>query len=285
VTITGCETSNVVGRGGESSENTPQNTADTTSILPDTKNYDSNDTDENSSSSSQTSELSAKGQQDDEPALNLPKEMSAETLLEEKDIARSGGVDAFFWVEPIPNEVFARMEGRSFGKECGIAREDLRFVRVLHADAEGRTLVGELVVNAAVADEVLDIFRQLYDARYPIRRMRLVDDYGADDYESCLDDNTSAFNWRTIAGTSQISNHALGLAIDINTYENPYYIVSSGYICPPDGWDYLNREADIPYMIHRGDLCHELFMSHGWSWGGDWGDPKDYQHFEKPYAY
>lgn len=219
-----------------------------------------------------------------EPQPVDPHALVAETPLSDDEIARAGGVDALFWVEPIPDAVFARMEGRSFGEGCQMPREGLRYVRVLHADAEGVTHVGELVVNASVADEVLEIFRELYDARYPIHRMHLVDDYGADDYTSCMDDNTSAFNWRLIQNTGTLSNHALGLAVDINTYENPYYIVSTGYMCPPDGWDYLDRDQDIPYMIHRGDLLHTLFTSRGWTWGGDWADPIDYQHFEKPGA-
>ena len=210
-----------------------------------------------------------------------PRTFAIGQVLSEDDVERAGGIDALFWAEPIPDDVFSRMEGKSFGPDCTLSRDDLCYLRMLHADAEGRTLVGELVVNASVGDEVASIFRQLYDARYPIKKMRLVDDYGADDFASCSDGNTSAFNYRNIAGSTQLSNHALGLAIDINTFENPYCIPSTGYIFPPEAERYADRSLYEPYMTHPGDICYELFISHGWSWGGDWSSPKDYQHFEK----
>lgn len=214
----------------------------------------------------------------------VPADLSATTPVTADDIARAGGVDAFFWVEEISDAVFSRMEGASYGPDCTVPREDLRYVRVLYVDAEGTSHVGELVVNARVADEVCDIFRQLYDAKFPIRKMRLVDDYGGSDEDSCADGNTSAFNYRNIPGTGVISNHSYGLAIDINTFENPYYIPEENHIWPPEAAAYLDRTLDDPYMIHPGDTCYELFTSHGWQWGGDWATPLDYQHFEKPYA-
>ncbi len=206
----------------------------------------------------------------------------AETIVRDDQIARAGGAQAFFWTEEIPNEVFARMEGKSFGDDCTVARDELRYLRVLHRDAQGNARVGELVVNASVANEVLDIFWQLYLASYPIHRMHLVDDYDASDEASCADDNTSAFNYRPISGGTTLSNHALGLAIDINTYENPYYIPATGHLFPPEATRYLDRSLDEPYMIHPGDLCHRLFVERGWTWGGDWQRVLDYQHFEKP---
>ncbi len=227
-------------------------------------------------------ESSAKGVADMESEELDPRSLDAETVLSDDDIRRAGGVDALFWAEEIPDDVFARMQGKSFGEDCTIPREDLSYLRVLHKDAEGATKVGEMVVNASVAQEVVAIFRELYDASYPIRRMRLVDDYEASDDASCMDDNSSCFNFRRITGGTTLSNHAYGLAIDINTYENVYYIPSSGYVFPPDAGHYVNRDLDEPYMIHRGDLCYRLFTERGWSWGGDWQDVLDYQHFEKP---
>lgn len=219
-----------------------------------------------------------------EPDPVQPAALSAGDVLRDAEVKRAGGADAFFWAEELSDEVFARMEGKSFGANCTVPRSDLRYLRVLHVDAEGSTKVGELVVNRRVADEVLDIFRQLYDARYPIRKMHLVDDYDADDERSCADDNTSGFNYRVIGGTTTLSNHAYGLAIDINTFENPYAIPSQGYISPAGSERYLDRSLQEPYMTHRGDLCYQLFIGYGWSWGGDWESPKDYQHFEKPSA-
>lgn len=214
-----------------------------------------------------------------------PAGLSAGDELSTQDVERAGGASSFFYAEPISDEVFARMEGKSFGADCTVPREELRYLRLLHVDAEGRTMVGELVVHRNVADEVLDIFSQLYQAGYPIRKMRLVDDYDADDNASCADDNTSSFNYRVIAGTSTISNHAYGLAIDINPFENPYCVWSMGVVSPEGSSRFVERSLHEPYMIHADDLCYQLFISHGWSWGGAWaGDVTDYQHFEKPDA-
>ena len=211
-------------------------------------------------------------------------ELSVGQIVSDDDIRRVGSVDAFFYAEPIPDKVFARMEGKSYGADCSVPRDELRYVRVLHVDDQGQRKLGELVVHQDVSGDVLDIFRALYDAGFPIRRMRLVDDYGADDDASCTDDNTSCFNFRFVAGTSVLSNHAYGLAIDINPYENPYCIPDEGFVAPAKATRYANRALDEPYMIHQNDLCYRLFIEHGWSWGGDWDSPKDYQHFEKPDA-
>lgn len=222
---------------------------------------------------------------DREPEPAVPADLNAGDRLSAGDVERAGGAKEFFWAEPISDTVFARMEGKSFGADCTVPREDLRYLRLLHVDAESHIKVGELVVHRKVADEVLDIFLQLYEAGYPIRKMRLVDDYDASDDASCADDNTSSFNYRLIAGTSELSNHAHGLAIDINPFENPYCVWSMGVISPDGSARFADRSLREPYMIHTDDLCYQLFVSYGWSWGGNWsGSVTDYQHFEKPDA-
>lgn len=217
--------------------------------------------------------------QEKEDVVDLRK-LPAGTVVSDEQIAQAGGPDSFFWSEPIPDDVFSRMEGKSYGADCTVPLDDLRYVRVLHTTAEGDRTVGELVVNRTVAEEVVDIFRQLYHAGYPIHKMHLVDDYNADDNASISDDNTSAFNFRLIAGTNMISNHAYGLAIDINPFENPY-IDRSGSVVPSEAESYADRSLQEPYVLHTDDLCFQLFTSHGWSWGGYWSSPIDYQHFEK----
>ena len=190
------------------------------------------------------------------------------------------GIDRFFYVEEISDETFARMWGKSFKEDCTTPREDLRYIRCLHKDIDGNIKVGELVMNRIVADTVCEIVRKLFDASFPIESMLLVDEFDADDETSIMSDNTSAFNFRTVNDTDEISNHAYGLAIDINPYYNVYYIPSKDYIFPPEGWEYLDREADFPYKVEPGDLCYELFTEAGFEWGGWWTYNTDYQHFQ-----
>ena len=143
---------------------------------------------------------------------------------------------------------------------------------------------GEMIVNYHIAGDVLDIFRQLYAAGYPIGRIRLVDEYDADDELSMEDNNTSSFNFRFISHTTRVSKHGLGLAVDINTLYNPYTKIVDGVriVEPVTGEPYLDREADFPCRIDHDDLCYRLFTERGFEWGGDWEDRKDYQHFEIP---
>lgn len=201
--------------------------------------------------------------------------------IDERTLSALGGADKVFTVQEIPDDVFARMQGKSFKDDCTVPRSDLRYLRTLYVNAEGKTFVGEMVVAASVADEVSDIFRQLYDAKWPIKRMVLVDEYGGSDEASCADGNTAAFNFRPVSGGTELSNHAYGLAIDINTFENPYCIPSQDYVFPPEAARFADRSLEESYMIHEGDLCWRLFTERGWSWGGSWSSPKDYQHFEK----
>lgn len=195
------------------------------------------------------------------------------------------GAQSFFTISPISDGIFAVMDGNSYKEGCPVPREDLRYITALHKDAQGRTLLGEMVVNKSIATDVLEILQALYEASYPIEKMRLVDYYGADDAASMEDNNSSAFNYRPRAHQSAISKHALGLAIDINPLYNPYVLTTeSGYriVEPASARDYLDRSADFPYKIERDDLCCTLFREHGFYWGGGWASrTKDFQHFER----
>ena len=189
-----------------------------------------------------------------------------------------------FYVSEITDDIFSRMQGKSFKDDCTLPREDLRYLHVLHKDVDGGVHEGEMVVNKHIADDVLDILRQLYENDYPIERMKLIDEYNADDELSMEDDNSSSFNFRFISHTTRVSKHGLGLAVDINTLYNPYTKVVDGQriVEPVTGEPYLDRDASFNYKIERGDLCFRLFAEHGFEWGGDWTDRKDYQHFEVP---
>lgn len=187
-----------------------------------------------------------------------------------------------FYIEEISDKLFNRMYGKSYKEDCTIAREDLRYLHVLHKDLNGAIHEGELVVNAYVAEDVLNVFAKLYEAGYPIEKIRLVDDYEAIDELSMSDNNSSAFNFRFISGTTTISNHGLGVAVDINPLYNPYirYKNDTVIVEPANGVAYTDRSLDFPYKIEKGDLAYELFTEIGFEWGGEWKNTKDYQHFE-----
>lgn len=193
-------------------------------------------------------------------------------------------VDADFYAIPIPDEIFASMQGKSFKTNCTIPRSDLRYVTVKIIDANGTTKRGEMVVNKAIAKDIVEIFSELYNAGYPIERMELIDEYDANDTASMEANNSSAFNFRTITGQKRLSKHATGMAIDINTLYNPYVKRRANgtlFVSPESGRPYTDRSAEFPYKIISDDLAVRLFKAHGFTWGGDWNSLKDYQHFEK----
>lgn len=190
-----------------------------------------------------------------------------------------------FYISEIPDDIFAKMQGKSYKEDCTVPREDLRYVHVLHMGFDGEVKAGELVVSRKIADDVLEIFEELYKADYPIEKVRLVDEYDADDEASMSDNNSSAFNFRFISHTTRISKHGLGMAVDINTRYNPYVKTVNGKLSiePANGADYVDRSKDFPHKIDHDDLCYKLFTEHGFTWGGDWTHSKDYQHFERDY--
>ena len=193
------------------------------------------------------------------------------------------GSERFFKVLPISSDIRALMKECSM-KSTEVAVEDLRYLLVLHRDAEGNAVVGEMVCASSIANDLMLIFKELYRANYPIEKIRLVDHYGGDDEASMRDNNSSCFNQRDITAGGKRSKHSFGLAIDINPRYNPYYKkkASGQTIVRPEGSaEYLDRNAQFPYKIEKGDLCYRLFKQHGFRWGGEWASRKDYQHFEK----
>ena len=190
-----------------------------------------------------------------------------------------------FYISKITDEIFARIDGKSFKKDCTLPREDLRYLHVLHKDLNGNVHEGEMIVNVHIAQTVLDILKKLYETGYPIEKIRLIDEYDADDEASMEDNNSSSFNFRFISHTTKISKHGLGLAVDINTLYNPYTKVledGTRIIEPITAEAYLDRDAEFPYKIVQDDLCCKLFIENGFEWGGEWETRKDYQHFEIP---
>ena len=182
----------------------------------------------------------------------------------------------------IPARIREEMRGCSWRDEPRCPRfEALRLVRVQYRGFDGAVQLGELIVHTELADEVVAIFAEIFAAGFPIESMRRIDEFAADDNASMAANNTSAFNYRVVEGTSQLSQHALGRAIDINPVQNPW--LRAGRVDPPAGREYLDRSHTRPGMLVRPDPVIDAFTRVGWQWGGDLAQP-DYHHFSKPIA-
>lgn len=217
-----------------------------------------------------------------EAAILNARDLAAGTVLE--SAALEGlEFDELFYIKKIDDNIKTRINGKSYKDDCDVPYDDLRYIRVLHKNFEGKTQIGELIINKSVAEDVLDIFKELYDADYPIERMVLIDEYDAEDNTSMAANNSSAFNFRFVDGTTKRSSHSDGLAIDINPLYNPYVRTRNGkeVVLPENGTEYADRTKENPYYIKKDDICYQAFSKRGFTWGGEWKSSKDYQHFQK----
>jgi len=193
--------------------------------------------------------------------------------------------DTAFVISEIPPEIEARISGRSYSSGCPVSLAALRYLSVLHHDGHGAVRRGELICHRSAAASLLSIFRELYAAGYPIEHMVLIDEYGADDEASMRANNTSCFNYRRVAGSSSLSRHGYGMAVDINPLYNPYVRMRGQRLTvrPPEGRPYVNRDQPETnlYVIRPDDAAVRAFSSRGWRWGGAWRHYRDYQHFDK----
>lgn len=157
-------------------------------------------------------------------------------------------------------------------------------LQVQHIDFQGRSQQGVIICNTAIAKDLQEIFAELYRQKYPIERIRPISDYDNDDERSMQANNTSCYCYRPIAGSMKLSNHARGMAIDINPLYNPCVRRKKDgtlKVEPATGRPYVDRSKSFKYKITTNDLCYRLFLQHGFRWGGSWRSLKDYQHFEK----
>lgn len=198
-------------------------------------------------------------------------------------VLESDGIDNLFYSTEISEDLIRRIQGISYQENDNISLSELCYLRVLYYGFDGETHIGELIVNQKIEADILEIMKELYENQYPIEKMVLIDEYDADDESSMADNNTSAFNYRTVNGSTKLSKHSLGLAIDINPRFNPCIKTVNGeaLVEPANGTAYTDRTQDFPYKITEQDLCYRLFTEHGFTWGGSWNSLKDYQHFEK----
>ena len=200
-------------------------------------------------------------------------------------------LDSYFTADKIlkDGKVYQRIIGKSYQKNDDISLDELRYMRVLHYNFDHEIQVGEMIVNAALVTDYKEIFLELFENEYEINSMYLIDNYwtgdGLSSDSASIDaNNTSAFCYRKAAGSKNLSNHALGRAIDINPQQNPYVTFDSN---GKPKWshdnadDYIDRDSGLEHIITHDDLLFKIFDEHGFEGGGDWKSLKDYQHFEK----
>ncbi|MDP2356926.1 MAG: M15 family metallopeptidase [Beijerinckiaceae bacterium] len=198
--------------------------------------------------------------------------------------ASAGAQGSGVSVQPIPDHVWSRMQGRSWRSDLPCPKRGaLALLTVPYWDFEGRQQRGLLIVARSVADDVAGAFQEIYESRqFRIAKMRLIDAYDGSDDASMDDNNTSGFNCRTVVGTGRLSKHALGLAVDINPIQNPYR--EGPKTSPRAGRKYdepHERKASVVGLIRKGDVVTTAFSRIGWTWGGDFRHTKDYQHFAR----
>jgi hypothetical protein len=196
-------------------------------------------------------------------------------------LAAGQGVAPFHSTKgPVPQEAAARMRQYSWRQGCPTPIADLVYLRVSHIGFDAAVHEGELAIHKDLADEVVAILKVLFDQRFPIEKMKLVDEYQGSDDASVADNNTSAFNCRFVAGKpGTFSKHSQGRAIDINPRVNPMVVGQT--VSPPAGAAFLDPRTKAPGLLREGAPAVTEFTRRGWTWGGTWKSLKDYQHFEK----
>jgi hypothetical protein len=168
----------------------------------------------------------------------------------------------------------------SWRPSCPVPYQDLRMITMTYWGFDHKAHTGRLVVNKSVADDLVPVFHKLYRQRFPIMKMEPVDKYKGDDYDSIEAGNTSAFNCRQATGSGHWSEHAYGLAVDLNTLQNPY-VNADGTNAHRNADKYVKRPLHKPGVINPGDNVVKAFAAIGWGWGGNWSGAKDYQHFSQ----
>lgn len=193
-----------------------------------------------------------------------------------------------FYYAPLSDNLKRYITGVSYPDDSeetlAVTYDDLRYVHIWHYNFDGEPAEGELICNQAIAQDLVEIFYELYYYQYQIEKVLLIDEYDGDDTASMEDNNTSCFNYRLVEGSTSLSKHALGLALDINPYYNPYITYDKSgneQVSPVSASAYADRTGNFPYKIDESDLCYRLFIEHGFIWGGNWNSVKDYQHFQK----
>ena len=179
-------------------------------------------------------------------------------------------------ISEVPDEVLARS---SWVEGCPVGVDELRYVTLSHHGFDGEVHTGEILVNVAEAEGVVEVFRKLFEAGFPIEQMQVTKLEEIDDHPTGDFNQTGSFACRPAVGSSNWSLHAYGLAVDINPFHNPY--TRNDLVIPELASAYVDRENVRPGMIYDDDVVVAAFAEIGWSWGGDWTNLKDWMHFSK----
>ena len=185
-----------------------------------------------------------------------------------------GGGYASRVVSPAPVEV---VERSTWEPGCPVARDELAWLRLTFRGFDGQRHTGELLVNASAAADLDQVFRRLWEASFPMEQVLIVRSIDEDAPPTGDGNGTGSFVCRATTGGTSFSQHAYGLAIDVNTFQNPYQ--NDGRVLPELASSYLQREQVRPGMITADGPVVHAFREIGWSWGGEWTSLKDYQHF------
>ncbi len=177
---------------------------------------------------------------------------------------------------PVPEEVLARSSWR---EECPVGVDDLVYLTVSHYGFDGEFHTGEMIVNAEVGQDIVGVFRALHAARFPIEQMRVITAEEIDAHPTGDWNDTTSFVCRPAVGSGSWSQHAFGLAIDLNPFHNPY--LKGDLVLPELASAYVDRSNERPGMIFSRDVVDSAFAEIGWEWGGRWSSLKDWMHFSR----
>lgn len=209
-------------------------------------------------------------------AQETPHEL-VDRRLETIDLLPPPVDDGFVWTAgPVPPDVVVRS---SWSEECPVGLDELAYLTMTHRGFDGRSHTGEMIVNTAVVDDVVDVFDSLYEAGFPIEQMRVIPAEELDAHPTGDFNDTTSFVCRAAVGSESWSQHAYGLAIDINPFHNPY--ARGDLVLPELATAYLDRGDVRPGMIIEGDDVTRAFDRIGWGWGGRWSSLDDWMHFSR----
>jgi hypothetical protein len=207
-------------------------------------------------------------------AQDTPPELRNRSIITVDDLPPPPDGRFHAAVRAVPASVLARS---SWTMDCPVAAADLRYLTVSFRGFDGRAHTGELLVNARAADDLVTVFRRLFAAGFPIERMRISNAAQLNAPPTGDANNTEAFACRPVRGQTAWSQHAYGLAVDLNPFQNPYH--KGRVVLPELATAYLDRAKARPGMVRPGGPAVRAFAAIGWQWGGDYRSLKDYMHF------